>query len=223
MKNIFPDDGYTTSVSGLIHKIQRGLGEPRAAWGAVRGRVRGRVFTWWCRAFRPRVRIGRNLFLTGRLKIRGPGSVIIGDHVNVGMTVTPYTYSRDSVIHISDHVFLNGARFGCRQRIEIGAHSIIAECRISDYDFHSVDPEHRNDPAYIKCQPVTIGENVWITRDCHIQKGVTIGRDSTIVPLSLVRTSIPERCVAGGNPAVVLKTLPPAEHELPAMNARSVS
>jgi acetyltransferase-like isoleucine patch superfamily enzyme len=105
----------------------------------------------------------------------------------------------------------NGARFGCKQRVEIGAHSIIAECRISDYDFHSVNPEHRDNPAYIGCRPVTIGENVWITRDCYIQKGVTIGRDSTIAPMSLVRTGIPERCVAGGNPAVVLKTLPPAE------------
>lgn len=202
-----------------MHKIQRGLREPGAAWVAVRGRVRGRVFTWWCRAFRPRVRIGRNLFLTGRLEIRGPGSVIIGDNVNVGMTVTPYTYSRDSVIQIGDRVFLNGARFGCKQRIEIGAHCILAECRITDYDFHSLDPEHRDDPAYIKCRPVTIGENVWVTRDVIIQKGVTIGRDSTIAPLSLVRTSIPERCVAGGNPAAVLKMLPPAERERAAMNA----
>lgn len=189
----------------------------------MRGRLRGCLFTWWCRAFRPRVRIGRQLFLEGRLEIRGPGTVIIGDRVNVGMTVTPYTYSRDAVIQIGDGVFLNGTRFGCKERVEIGARSILAECRVSDYDFHSVDPEHRNDPGYIKCRPVTIGENVWITTDCTIQKGVTIGRDSTIAPMSLVRTSIPERCIAGGNPAVVLKMLPEARQEPAAGNARSAS
>lgn len=208
----------------MIDKIQRGLREPGAAWGSVRGRVRGWLFTRWCRTFRPRVRIGRNLFLGGRLKIRGPGSVVIGDNVSVGMTVTPYTYSRDAVIHIGDRVFLNGARFGCKQRVEIGAHCILAECSISDYDFHSVNPEHRNEPDYIKCRPVTIGENVWVTRDCTIQKGVIIGRDSTIATMSVVRTSIPERCIAGGNPAVVLKTLPAPEQErLAATPAQPVS
>jgi maltose O-acetyltransferase len=189
----------------------------------VRGRLRGWLFTRWCRAFRPRIHIGRNLFLGGHLKIRGPGSVIIGDNVSVGMTVTPFTYSREAVIHIGDNVFLNGPRFGCRQRVEIGARSILADCSISDYDFHSVDPEHRNDPGFIKCRPVTIGENVWVTRGCTIQKGVTIGRDSTIATMSVVRTSIPERCIAGGNPAIVLKRLPPAEQQQPAMNVRSAS
>lgn len=149
--------------------------------------------------------------------------MIIGDHVNVGMLVTPWTYSPEAVIQIGDRVFLNGARFGCKQRVEVGARSILAECRVADYDFHSVDPEHRDEPGYLKCRPVTIGENVWITTDCTIQKGVTIGRDSTITPLSVVRTSIPERSLAGGNPAVVWKTLPPAEHERPVMNARSAS
>jgi maltose O-acetyltransferase len=148
---------------------------------------------------------------------------MIGDNVNVGMTVTTFTYSREAVIQIGDRVFLNGTRVGCRQRVEIGGRSILADCSISDYDFHSVDPEHRNDPGFIKCRPVTIGENVWVTQDCTIQKGVTIGRDSTIAARSVVRTSIPERCIAGGNPAAVLKIIPPAEQEPAVMNVRSGS
>lgn len=198
---------YTTGMSSLWGKVRRGLGNPGAAWSAVRIRLRGMLFKLWCRLFRPRVSIGRNLILGGKLKIRGPGRVIIGDNVTIGMVVTPYTYSTEAEIRIGDDVFLNGTRFGCKHRIEIGSRSILAECRILDYDFHSTDPEHRNDPEYIKSSPIAIGENVWITLQCIVQKGVTIGRDSTITPNSVVRSDIPAATIAGGNPAVVLRTL----------------
>ncbi len=194
-------------MSSAWTKVRRGLSNPDAAWDAVRSRVRGRLFSVYCRLFRPRISIGRNLILGGKLKVRGPGRVIIGDNVIVGMLVTPYTYSPNAIIRIGDEVFLNGTRFGCKEGIEIGARSILSECRILDYDFHSVDPDHRNDPEYIKGSPITIGENVWITVQCVVQKGVTIGRNSTITANSVVRGDIPAGTVAGGNPAVVWKTV----------------
>jgi acetyltransferase-like isoleucine patch superfamily enzyme len=132
---------------------------------------------------------------------------VIGDNVVVGMVVTPYTYSADAVITIGDGTFLNGTRFGCKQRIDVGPRCILAECRIMDYDFHSTDPRHRNDPEHIKGRPVTIGENVWITVQCVVQKGVTIGSDSTITANSVVRADIPANVIAGGNPAQVWKIL----------------
>lgn len=189
-------------------KLVRGLKNPLAAWQAVRARARGRCFTLWCRCFRSRITIGRNLILDGKLIIRGPGRVVLGNNVIVSMRVTPFTHDGDAVIEIGDHVFLNGTRFGCKQRISIGNRCILAECRIVDYDFHSVDPEHRNDPAYIKYRPVTVQENVWVGTDCTILKGVTIGRNSTVSAMSLVRRDIPPFSVVGGNPAVVLKQLP---------------
>ncbi len=188
-------------------KLVRGLRNPLAAWQAVRARARGRCFTLWCRLFRPRITIGRNLILDGHLIVRGPGRVTLGNDVTVSMRVTPFTYDAGAAIEIGDKVFLNGTRLGCRQKISIGNRCILAECRISDYDFHSVDPEHRNDPAYIKYRPVTIEENVWIGTDCSIQKGVMIGRNSTIAAMSLVRTNVPPNSIVGGNPAVVLKTI----------------
>jgi acetyltransferase-like isoleucine patch superfamily enzyme len=188
-------------------KVSRGLRNPRSTWGTVRALGRGRLFKLWCTLFRPRVQIGRNLILDGKLKIRGPGRVIIGDNVNIGMVVTPYTHSTAAVIRVGDRTFLNGTRFGCKERIDVGARCILAECRVLDYDFHSTDPNHRNDPAYIKSSPVTIGENVWITLQCIVQKGVTIGRNSTITASSVVRADVPPNSIAGGNPAVLLKTI----------------
>lgn len=130
---------------------------------------------------------------------------MIGDNVVIGMLVTPYTYSPEAVIAIGDGTYLNGTRFGCKERIDIGARCILAECRITDYDFHSADPEHRNDPDYARSRPVRIGENVWITVQCIVQKGATIGEGSTIAVNSVVRGDIPPRVIAAGNPAVVVK------------------
>jgi acetyltransferase-like isoleucine patch superfamily enzyme len=143
------------------------------------------------------------LILNGKLKIRGPGRVIIGDNVVIGMRVTPFTYAPEAAIEIGEGVYLNGTRFGCKESIRVGARSILAECRILDWDFHSSHPEHRNDPEYIRSAPVTIEENVWITVDCVILKGTTIGQNSTIGPNSVVRENIPPNSIAGGNPAVV--------------------
>jgi acetyltransferase-like isoleucine patch superfamily enzyme len=72
-----------------------------------------------------------------------------------------------------------------------------------DWDFHSTHPDHRNDPEYIRGAPVTIAENVWITTDCTVLKGTTIGHNSTIGVNSVVRNDIPPNSIASGNPAVV--------------------
>ena len=197
-----PVPGASDMQAGF-HQIVRGLRQPRHAFSAVRARLRGRIFKLWCRLCRPRISIGRGLILNGKLKIRGPGRVIIGDNVVVGMHVTPFTYAPEAAIEIGDGVYLNGTRFGCKESIRVGARSVLAECRILDWDFHSSHPEHRNDPEYIRGAPVMIEENVWITVDCVILKGTTIGHNSTIGPNSVVRDDIPPNSLAGGNPAVV--------------------
>ncbi len=204
-------------MQNIRKNLLRALRNPAHAWWALRIRVRGRLFATWCRLFRPRLSIGRNFKLDGKLRVRGPGRVVIGDNVLVSMVVTPFTYSPEAVIEIGNDVFLNGTRFGCKQQIHVGARSILAECRISDYDHHSADPDHRDDPAFIKCAPVTIGENVWIASSAFIQKGVTIGPNSTIAAMALVRSDIPAGAIAGGNPATVWKVArnqPPPAAEL---------
>jgi acetyltransferase-like isoleucine patch superfamily enzyme len=190
-------------MQAVLEKMGRALQHPGRAFSAVRARLRGQIFKAWCRIRGRRVSIGRRFILDGKLKIRGPGRVIIGDNVTIGMSVTPFTYAPQAIIEIGDGVYLNGTRFGCRDRIRVGPRSILAECRITDWDFHSTHPDHRNDPEFIRGAPVIIEENVWITADCMVLKGTTIGRDSTIGPNSVVRNDIPPNSIAGGNPAVV--------------------
>jgi acetyltransferase-like isoleucine patch superfamily enzyme len=181
-------------MQAVLRKVIRGLREPRYAYAALRSRLRGGIFKVWCRLFRRRVSIGRGLILEGKLKIRGPGRVIIGNNVIVGMLVTPFTYAPEAAIEIGDGVYLNGTRFGCKDRIRVGLRSILAECRIVDWDFHSTHPDHRHDAEYIGGAPITIEENVWITADCMILKGATIGCGSTIGPNSVCEaTFLPTR------------------------------
>jgi acetyltransferase-like isoleucine patch superfamily enzyme len=192
-------------------KLTHALANPSHLWYAVRIRLRGLLFKIFCALFRPRVSIGRGFMLDGRMIIRGPGRVIIGDNVHCGNRVTPFTYDRDAVIRIGNRVQLNGTRFGCKKQIEVGDNCILAEIRIMDTDFHSVEPNRRNDPKWIKSSPIKIEENVWIAADCIILKGVRIGKNSTISPASVVGISIPESTVAGGNPAKILWHVDPAD------------
>jgi len=163
---------------------------------------------------RRRVKIGRNFKVVRKLSIKGPGEVTIGANVLVDgsmHTVTPWTHNKTASITIGNNVFLNGTRFGCSKRIEIGDDCIIGGCRILDTDFHSILPDKRNDPSFIKSEPIIIGRNVWIGLGCVILRGVTIGDNSTVSALSVVNDDVPEWTCFGGNPAVLIKRIPRAE------------
>ncbi len=52
---------------------------------------------------------------------------------------------------------------------------------------------------------VIIGNNVWIGANCIIMPGVSIGDGSVITAGSVVIKDIPSKCLAGGNPAKIIK------------------
>ncbi|MGO4710536.1 DapH/DapD/GlmU-related protein [Chryseobacterium sp. 2TAF14] len=53
---------------------------------------------------------------------------------------------------------------------------------------------------------VVIGDDVWISSNCSISKGVTIGNGSIIGANSFVNKDIPPFSIAGGVPAKVIKS-----------------
>lgn len=71
---------------------------------------------------------------------------------------------------------------------------------------HSLDPQERKD-GISDCQPIAIGDNVWIGANSVILPGVTIGDNSVIGAGSVVTRSIPEGVVAFGNPCRVQKSI----------------
>ena len=165
------------------------------------------AFKLSCKLLRKRVAWGKNLRIQGWMSVRGPGQVIIGDNVTIGMTVTPWTYSAQAIILIGSNVYLNGTRFACKQKIEIGDDCIIGECRILDTNFHSTDINRHDPNAYVKTEAVVVADNVWIAPDCQILPGVRIGRNSVIGINSVVTGQIPANVMAAGHPATVRKHL----------------
>jgi len=63
-------------------------------------------------------------------------------------------------------------------------------------------------------RPITIGSDVWVGGGAIICPGVTIGDRSVIGAGSVVTRAIPSDVVAAGNPARVIRELPPEAAEL---------
>ncbi|RJP83254.1 MAG: acyltransferase [Desulfobacteraceae bacterium] len=56
-----------------------------------------------------------------------------------------------------------------------------------------------------KVAPITIKKGCWIGQNVMIMPGVTIGEFTIIGANSIVKESIPAKCIAAGNPAKVVK------------------
>ncbi len=83
----------------------------------------------------------------------------------------------------------------------IGSSVTIMDCN------HGTDPDIQG--GYLKQQMITgkvvIEDGVWCGDHVIILPGVTIGQHSIIGAGSIVTKSIPEYCIAVGNPAKVIK------------------
>lgn len=153
---------------------------------------------------------GRNFRVFGKMTVSGPGRVEFGDDVMVGMHVTPFTHAPTAVIRVGNHCFLNGARIGCSERIEIGDHSIVAEARLMDTNFHSTRADRWNPEAPVKVSPVVLEENVWVAANAGILPGTRIGRNSVVGFGAVLSGAFPPDSLIAGNPAVVVKQIEPA-------------
>ncbi len=116
-------------------------------------------------------------------------SIIIGN--NVGMS-SPCLWSHERII-IGNNVKIGG------------------DCVLMDTDAHSLYYLDRRIGAKDRINkrnlPITIEDDVLIGARCIVLKGVTIGARSVIGSGSVVTKSIPQDCIAAGNPCKVIKYL----------------
>lgn len=167
------------------------------------------------------IRYGKNLFVMNDLPIlhlsQQHGNIEIGDNFTINSSnneTSWYSKSAITVKHgaslfIGNNVGINGALIYCSNEVTIGDFSIIGGAtRVMDTNFHSVDYKVRRDKKrFCECvsKPIHIGEDVFIGTNCIICKGVTIGDRSVIAAGSVVVKDIPADCIAGGNPAKIIK------------------
>lgn len=154
-----------------------------------------------------------NLYLnTHRIKL-GQDRTNLKMHKDARLTIDKsfsFYYGADICLFEGAHLKIGSgyANFGCQIRckksISIGYNVAIAHnVAIMDSDFHRILNDKGEMTNFNK--PVVIGDNVWIGRNSVILKGVTIGDGAIIAAGSVVTKDIPAHCVAGGNPAKVIK------------------
>lgn len=187
--------------------LSKGLANPGVALREARYRIKAELFKGYCRVSGKRFRAGRNLRLEGRIVLRGPGEVVLGDNVRIGQTVTPWTYSRHARIEIGDDSYVNGTSFGCQELIRVGPRAILARCSIMDTNFHSLSPDRHSAQAPVKTEPVVLDENVWVAAQAGVLPGTRIGKNSVVGFGSVCSGEYPENVLIAGNPARVVKVL----------------
>jgi len=64
------------------------------------------------------------------------------------------------------------------------------------------------DRKILTCKPVHLKKNCWIGAGSTVLPGVTVGENSVVGAASVVTKDVPDNCIAVGNPARVIKTIP---------------
>lgn len=115
-----------------------------------------------------------------------------------------------SMIEIGTGCGLSGATLVAARRITLENDVALGvNASVYDNDFHPEDPTERKNGTLdsISIGPVCIGTGAWISANAMVLKGVTIGQYSIIGAAAVVTSAIPERVVAAGNPARVLRPI----------------
>lgn len=143
-----------------------------------------------------KVSIGKNFFFTS------------GDNFNqLSRNIRGSIYvDRLALLTIGDNVGISASCIWASESITIGSNvKIGADCLILDTDAHSLDYLQRRENDVRKNLPIKIGDDVLIGTRSIILKGVTIGSRSVIGAGSVVSHSIPDDCIAAGNPCKVIR------------------
>ncbi len=177
------------------------------------------------------IKFGRDLLVYNHvnLKMEKKSHISIGDNFHlvsaggynpIGRNIESSIYlGHDAELKIGNSVGISDSVIRCSKKITIGNHVLVgANTVLLDTDAHSLDWKVRKEggkttDGYWKdgenaiSKEIVIEDNVLIGTGCIILKGVTIGARSVIGSYSVVTKSIPEDCVASGNPCRVIKSL----------------
>lgn len=181
----------------------------------------------------PHVQFGYGVRIRGKFLIKGKGKVTIGNHCvfvsfgyqlnqivaqdpSAGVTIgnscffnaTTLSIEGKGQIEVGDNAYFNGPFItATSSSITFKKQCLVSDARIVDTDFHSIEINRRNPDVKSKTKPVFVGENVWIGSQSMILKGVTIGNNSVIGAMTVVRQSVPDNVVVIGNPQQIVKQL----------------
>lgn len=166
---------------------------------------------WKLKAFcglGPNVIWGERVSFLSPVNVVGRGHLYIGNDTLFDSSPDLYLHHTTAKLYIGDQSFINGTRFGCSLEIRIGKNCIVADARIMDTDFHSIQKNRMSSLALVQSGPVVVSNNVWIAAGSALLKGAFIGENSVIAFGSVVISPVPENKIFGGNPAKEIGNVP---------------
>jgi acetyltransferase-like isoleucine patch superfamily enzyme len=173
------------------------------------------LFRAYCKECGPGLRTGDFIHF-----VQGEGDIIVGSNVWLdGKSTINFAarFAERPTLIIGDNSgFGHDTELVIAQRITIGKNTNISGAtRIFDSNGHPADPTARRNhepPSASDVRPVTIGDDVWIGKNCLVFPGVRIGNGAIVSAGSVVRKHVPPYAVVAGNPAQIVFRLPrPAE------------
>ena len=162
---------------------------------------------------------GSSFSIKSPFNLIGPQFITIGKNFYAGyrlrMEVIDYQRVNTNTpeLTIGDNVSFNyDCHIGCSNKVVIGNNVLFASKVFLTDHFHgainSADLEVAPGIRLLHSKgPIIIEDNVWVGEGVCIMPNVTIGRNTIIGANSVVTKSLPQNCVAGGNPAKILKHL----------------
>lgn len=163
--------------------------------------------------------VGSNLCMSANSEIIGENNISIGDNFSAGKNLKLQTWSqyngktlnRIPSLIIGDNVSLmSNCQISCANEVVVKDGVLMGDNVFITDNFHGssswdeldIPPIER--PLDVK-DSVYIGRNVWIGRNVCIMPGVKLGDGTVIGANSVVTHDIPERCIAVGAPAKVIR------------------
>ncbi len=147
------------------------------------------------------ISIGQSTHIYGELLVFGYGGKIsIGSYSFIGENTK--IWSGESIL-IGDNVFIS---HNCNV-FDTNSHEIDYQEREKTHHYRLKNNLSTNIKGNVITAPIVIEDNVWISFNVIVLKGVRIGKGSIIAAGAVVTKDIPPFSIVVGNPAKVIKTL----------------
>lgn len=192
----------------MVSKTFEGLQkDPKGLYLYGKAFVKGSLYVVFYRLFRKNIRIKLPFFIFCKnVKICGLGSVLIDKGCSVFTNafdrLTIVTLSPSAQVIIGKGCDLGGVTIRCHKRVEIGDHTLSANCLIQDNLFSVTRSSLKDDEkSLVIPSDIWIGRDVWLAGQIIILGGSKIGNGSVLSLGSVCCDyAVLENQLATGNP-----------------------
>ncbi|GAF04940.1 acyltransferase [Saccharicrinis fermentans] len=147
-------------------------------------------------------------------------NISLGDNCLCRGTLLTFNYG--GIISIGNHCYIGDlVRIWSAEKISIGNDVLISHnVNIIDTDSHELNSIERKEngrkilkdglilpKGNVKSAPIIIEDNVWLSFNVSVLKGVTIGKGAVVAAGSVVTKNVASYTLVGGTPAKFIKKL----------------